>query len=193
MTEYLQRFQTVVQKHLKNSNFNLTLSAEWSSTQENHRVKIRTHMAEINSSYFSRLQWAQLYDLNQRPTSDQGFLSIAHCPLIGGYSFSSYQHGFDIEDIRRISDPILLRTSSPEERSKAPHMKMLWVAKESAFKGLGPYQPQVITDLSCHEWQETNDPDIWSFQIKSARPVTFQHNQGFVMGTPMLLFSCYFI
>ena len=121
-----------------------------------------------------------------------GFISISHCHLIGGYSFSTFQNGFDVEEVSRISDPIILRTTSEKERAAVPHIKMLWVAKEAAFKGLGKSQPSVITDLSCINWTPTEDPEIYSFQIASAKPIEFQRNQGFIMSSPLLLFGVYF-
>ncbi len=192
MTEYLERFQTYIQSQIQDPRFKITLNAAWSSSQADSRIKIRHHLADVDTSYFNRLQWAQLYDLNQRPTSDLGFLSISHCHLIGGYSFSTFQNGFDIEETNRISDPIIMRTSSEKERASAPYLKLLWVAKESAFKGMGKAQPPVITDLSCINWQGSDDPQIHSFQISTAKPTAFQRNQGFVMSTPFLLFSVYF-
>lgn len=192
MTEYLDRFQTFVRSQIQDPHFKITLNPAWSSSQAESRIKIRHHMADVDTSYFNRLQWAQLYDLNQRPASDMGFLSISHCHLMGGYSFSTFQNGFDIEEANRISDPIILRTSSDKERASAPHIKMLWVAKESAYKGMGDSQPAVITDLNCINWQASEDPAIYSFQITTAKPIAFQRNQGFVMNTPFLLFSVYF-
>lgn len=192
MQEYLNRFQTIIRNQIQDAQFKITLSADWSSSKTDSRTKIRHYMADEDTAYFSRLQWAQLYDLNQRPMSDIGFLSISHCHLLGGYTFSSFQQGFDIEEISRISDPIILRTSSEKERSNAPHIKMLWVAKEAAFKGLGEFQPPVVTDLNCVNWNETEDPEIYCFQIESRKPLNFQRNKGFVMSTPVLLFAVYF-
>jgi hypothetical protein len=192
MTEYLERFQTIVQSQIQDPRFKITVNATWSSNEADSRVKIRHHMADVDTSYFNRFQWAQLYDLNQRPVSDMGFLSISHCHLLGGYSFSTFQHGFDVEEISRISDPIILRTSSEKERTSAPQIKMLWVAKEAAFKGMRESQPAVITDLNCIQWEPTADPSIYSFQISTAKPITFQRNKGFVMNTPFLLFAVYF-
>lgn len=194
MTEYLERFQSVVQAQIKDPQFKLTFSADWSASKPDSRIKIRHHLADVDTSYFSRLQWAQLYDLNQRPTSDSGFISISHCHLIGGYCYSTFQSGFDVEELGRISDPIIHRTSSEQERVAAPHIKMLWVAKESAYKGLRDFQPAVITDLTCLNWKASSDPDVWTFQIASGgKPIRFQHNTGFVMSTPLLLFAVYFL
>lgn len=193
MTEDIERFQTFIRKQIQDPQFKITLNSAWSSSQADFRVKIRHHMADVDTSYFNRLQWAQLYDLNQRPSSDLGFISISHCHLVGGYSFSTFQNGFDIEETNRISDPIILRTSSDKERSEAPYIKLLWVAKEAAYKGMGESQPAVITDLSCNNWQTSEeDADIYSFQIHTGRPIAFQHNKGFVMKTSFLLISVYF-
>lgn len=192
MLDYLSRFQSVVQNHIQDSHFKITLNSAWSSSQAESRIKIRHHMADVDTSYFNRLQWAQLYDLNQRPTSDQGFLSISHCHLLGGYSFSSFQHGFDIEEISRISDPIIIRTTSEKERSTTPYLKLLWVAKESAYKGMGENQPNVITELTCSNWESTGDKDIYSFQISSTKPANHKRNLGFVMNASSVLLSVYF-
>lgn len=192
MQEYLDRFQAVIQKEIKDPEFKFSLSTDWSSEKPDHRVKIREHLADVDSAYFSKLQWAQLYDLNQRPEPIQGSVSISHCHLIGGYSYSSLGCGFDVEDVRRISDPVIMRTSSEEEISKSPHIKMLWVSKEAAFKALSETPKLLVTDLFCHSWIESEDPLIWLFQIRSKKEVPREYNKGFVMSTPLLLMSVYF-
>jgi hypothetical protein len=192
MTEYLNELTTVVQSQIPGADLKLCLSTEWAAEKPNYRVKIREHMADVNTQHFSRLQWAQLYDLNQRPRGLNCFVSISHCHSIGGYSISTFPHGFDIEDLNRISDPIIIRTSTDEERSRTPHIKLLWSAKEAAFKALSEAANLNITDLICQDWQSTANPNIWSYGIRTGKSVTLNRNLGFVMSTPLLLMAAYF-
>jgi phosphopantetheinyl transferase (holo-ACP synthase) len=196
MNSQIETFTSFIKEQLEDDDLHIFVKPEWSSENANHRIKIREHLAKVDSSYFTRQQLAELYDLNQRPRAAEGFVSISHCPRAGGYSFSKYKHGFDIEDIRRITDPIILRTSTEDEQKTVPHLKFLWVAKEAAFKALSDSVSQeqklVVTDLICKNWLQTTALDIWSFQIKSEKNFSFEQNIGFVFSSPELLFAIYF-
>lgn len=184
-------FVAFIRDQMGDENFDIKLNPEWNSQQKNYRENIRQHLATIDSSYFTRQQLAQLYDLQKRPEAAEGYISISHCQSIGGYSFSTFKHGFDTEELKRISDPILLRTSTDDERAKAPHIKFLWVAKEATYKALSE-SGNLITDLVCKNWVNTADLDIWSFQIQANKAIQSEHNIGYVFSSTDLLFSIYF-
>ena len=190
----LDSFIEFIRDQIEDETFSLKINSDWGSDKTNYRVLIRHHLAEVDSSYFSRLQNAQLYDLNQRPQAIDGFISIAHCKNAGGFAYCRHPLGFDIEEVSRISDPILTRTSTETERLHAPHMKFLWVAKEAAFKALSDSATEsiLITDLICKNWLQTTDLQIWSYQVHSEKKLNINQNIGYVFSTPTLLLAIYF-
>ena len=177
---------------MKDPQFDITLNPGWGSETENYRLKIREHLATVDSSLFTREQAIQLYDLNHRPQAKEGFVSISHCKSAGGFSYSKLRHGFDVEEIRRISDPVILRTSSDAERAKTPHLKFLWVAKEAAYKALSQSQDLLITDMVCTDWKQLSDFAVWTYKIRSPKVIQTQLNLGFVFSTPTLFLAIYF-
>ncbi len=187
---FIDPFVEFIKEQMDDPNFAIKIKTDWGSSHPEYRLKIRTFLAEVDSSYFTREQQAQLYDLNHRPTAQSGYISISHCLQAGGYSYSKSPLGFDIEEVKRISVPIITRTSSEDERSKSPHLKFLWVAKEAAFKALGE-SSLVITDISCKNWLQTTGLEIWSYQVRSDKDLRLDLNVGFVFSTPTLLLAVF--
>ena len=186
-----------IQNKIKDTDLRFILSKNFSSSQIKHRENIRNHLEEEFSSHFSREQLATLPDLNQIPIASSGFFSISHNQQIGGFSYSNLEHGFDVEVINRISNPIIQRTSSEPERASAPNVKFLWVAKESALKALpnrdrNSVSKFLITDLVCYDWQSYSNTDVCSFKIKSDKPIEQNLNLGFIFLSEDMLFSIYF-
>ncbi len=192
MNDVLASSVKLIQNEIKDPQFKISLNTQWSSEAANYRIKIREHLSTVESSLFTREQAIQLYDLNQRPAAFQGFISISHCKNIGGFSYSTLAHGFDVEEIKRIADPIIIRTSSEQERLEAPHIKLLWVAKEAAYKALSETDGLLITDLVCTGWKSISDVGIWSYKITSQKTVRTQLNRGYVFSTPTLFLAVYF-
>lgn len=182
---------------IKDPDFDIAQKSEWAAGHPNNRQKIRTDIAQQYTKHFSREQLALIHDLSLIPKAEIGFFSISHCPEVGGYSYSKFQHGFDIERIHRISDPILRRTASEKEYELAPKKYYLWSAKEAAFKALNRSSSSdqndlLITDLHCVNWKPQYGLDVWSFQIQTNKPVSLNLNRGFLFEEKGLLFSVFF-
>ena len=188
---FIDPFVEFIKDQIDDPTFAVKIKPEWGSEKPDYRMKIREFLANVDSSYFNREQLAQHYNLNQRPQAAEGFISISHCTQAGGYSFSQKACGFDLEDVMRISDPIIRRTSTDDERAKAPHLKFLWVAKEAAYKALSD-DGLLITDLLCKNWLQTTGLDIWSYQMRSEKKINTEQNIGYVFSTPTLLLAIYF-
>jgi phosphopantetheinyl transferase (holo-ACP synthase) len=188
-------FISFINEQIENCELQIVIKPEWSSEKENYRLNIRQHLATVDSSFFNRQQLAELFDLNKRPRPVVGSISISHSSIAGGFSYSTYSHGFDIESVKRITDPIIIRTSSEDERSKTPHLKFLWVAKEAAYKALADHMQSgslILTDLICKNWLQTSNMNIWSFQIGSEKKINTLQNIGYVFSTHNLLISIFF-
>lgn len=164
---------------------------QWSAAYSDHRISIRLFLAERFSFHFTREQQALLYDLNWRPQSRDGFVSIAHCQALGGFSFSARAHGFDMEELHRISVPILNRTASEAELALCPRREFLWCAKEAGFKALSE-QVTVITDLVCTDWQSHFENQIWSYRLISHKTLDLELNKGFIFLDQNILYALYF-
>ncbi len=182
-----------IRNQVQDFDLQLQLSKKFSSAELLYRESIRACLLEKYSAHFNRSQLAGLYDLNVLPEASKGVFSISHCKSIGGFSYSSFMHGFDVEQIARISNPVILRTSSEQERSLPPDIKFLWVAKEAAFKAHGRTQKDLImTDIECHSWRSHSDTGVHSFRITSEKTLESKMNQGFLFSEEDVLMAIYF-
>ncbi len=172
----------------------LILDASWASTNSDYRLKIRQCLSEKFSSVFSRAQLALLNDLNSIPAASEGCFSISHCRALGGFAYSKFKIGFDVEETKRISLDILQRTCSHEELANCPRIEFLWVAKEAAFKA--HHRPElsdlVITDLICTEWESHFENQVFCFRLKSQKTLDFSLNKGFIFSENDCLYAIYF-
>ena len=94
-----------------------------------------------------------------RPPQMAGMsISLSHCPLMGGFIFSTGADtslGLDIEQSDRVRWPAVARVSREEEVREAPHPSLLWCAKEAAVKSLPPGTLMGhITVSHWHPWKE---------------------------------------
>jgi hypothetical protein len=182
------------------ADFKMVLNPAWNSTVENYRVLIRQSLAEKFTTQFTREQLALLNDLNWVPECDNtGFFSISHSRSLGGFTFSRYKHGFDTEDLRRISKEILNRTCYETEIQQCPRLEFLWVAKEAGVKALSgvtgytrPDQPLVVTNLWASDWKSHFENKVFSFRLNSSKTLDFGHNKGFIFLEGEKLFCTYF-
>lgn len=169
------------------------LSEEFASTTLNYRENIRSELGSTHSFRFSRQQLANLNDLQTLPEASDGFFSISHCPLLGGFSFSNFKHGFDLESVDRISKPIILRTCTSDEVYEAPNPKYLWVAKESAVKAMSTRRNEfVVTDFQTENWKSHFETEVFSYRINSLKTLDFGINKGFVFSEKDILFGIFF-
>ncbi len=186
-----------IEKTVKDSDLKFVLSKNYSAKQPKFRQAIRTLLADEFTAHFSREQLANLSNLNIIPEASEGFFSITHNQQLGGFSYSKFAHGFDAENIVRISKPVIDRTSAEPERASVPNVKFLWVAKEAAFKALNVRSDNnnnslVVTDLICKEWKSHPDTAVCSFRIASEKALEQSLNLGFVFLEEDVLFAIYF-
>ena len=171
----------------------MILDTRWSSKNPKHRQNIRNILSTDFSAHFSREQLAKLNDLHWLPEASDGFISISHCHLLGGFVFSRFKVGFDIEETKRISPKLLNRVCSQIEIKECPQTEFLWVAKEAAFKALSEAQlGLVITDLVCFDWQSYFENQVFGFRLKSEKTLDFRLNKGFIFSEGNCLFGFYF-
>lgn len=172
--------------------FRLILDKNWGSANQNHRAEIRSCLANDFSNHFSRAQLARLNDLNWLPEASDGSFSISHCEQLGGFAFSKFKAGFDVEVITRVSARILKRTATDGEIAACPVPEFLWVAKEAGFKALSDSDPTlVISDLVCYEWHSHIENQVFSFRLKSQKTLDFGLNKGFIFSEGVCLFAIF--
>jgi hypothetical protein len=193
--------------------FRMILNRDWCSENPNHRHQIRKAIESHFTASFSREQLALLSDLNWRPQAQGGYFSISHCKVIGGFTFSQYKHGFDVEQLKRVSVDILKRTCSEKELQECPRAEFLWVAKEAGLKahsllqespGEAPllqatngfpgeaHSPLVVTDFIATEWNSHFENQVFSFRLKCKKTLDVTHNKGFLFLEGDELFCTYF-
>ena len=198
-----EKITSFIKDKVKDQSVSFVLQNKFASTQENYRNNIRRYIAAHYPTHFSTLQLALLTDLNTLPEckSNEGYFSISHNLQVGGFTFSKHPHGFDAEEIKRISIPIIERTSSEAERKSVPNITFLWVAKEAAYKALNRNlpaltKPLIMTDLICSEWQSHSESSVHSFRVMLEKPLaetlSLNLNLGFVFSDKDILFSIYF-
>lgn len=180
--------QTSVDQH-----FRLILNKKWGSENLEYRRLIRQFLSQNMSHHFSREQLVSLSDLNQRPKASDGTISISHCKSLGGFSFSKLTHGFDVEEMQRISQDILKRTCNEQELAEAPSPNYLWVAKEACFKAMSTSESNlVMNDFHCQEWQSHFENQIYSCRMNSKKALDFGLNKIFVFSEQDFLISFFF-
>lgn len=184
---------------LVDESLRIILNEEWSSLNTDNRLVIRHFLEKHFSANFTREQLALLNDLNWLPQAEQGYFSISHSKFMGGLSYSQYKHGFDVEEIRRISIDVLKRTCTPQEFEQTPRPEFLWVAKEAGLKALsGDYgylrseMPLLVSDLECYEWTSHFENRVFGFRLKSNKTLDLELNKGFIFYEAEQLFCIYF-
>lgn len=189
---------STIQKVIKDPQFTIFLQEEWGSKNLQSRLSIRQHLAKHHTRFFTRAQLANLSDLNLVPESEVGCFSISHTQSLGGFTYSEYLHGFDLEEAQRVSEPVIRRTSTAEEFAEAPNKKLLWSAKEAAYKAVArPIQPiekfnLIMTDFICTNWQSPYNTDVWTFKIQSSKKLNLVLNQGFAFEEKDMIFAIFF-
>lgn len=172
--------------------FRLILDKNWGSANQNHRARIRSCLAKDFSNHFSRAQLAQLNDLTWLPEASDGSVSISHCEQLGGFAFSQFKAGFDVEVINRVSARILKRTATEVEIADCPVPEFLWVAKEAGFKALSnSCTDLVISDLVCYDWHSHIENQVFSFRLMSEKTLDFGLNKGFIFSEGVCLFAIF--
>lgn len=176
--------------------FELNLKPEFSSKNKNHRQLIRQDIIQKYNQSLTADEILNIQNLDLIPKSEKIFFSISHHHEIGGYSASSFQHGFDIELKSRISDRIIKRVSTSEEISKSPELKFLWCAKEAAHKALNNSKFRsstlMLSDLKIENWTSQTKTKISSYRISSNKTLELNRNTGFVFQDSTQIFAIFF-
>ncbi len=138
----------------------VSLSENWSSEANEHRLAIRTAVAEALRSSNSKTSTQNekdldgLSDLSKIPRLLGHALSISHCPDLGGFVLVKNFEGtigFDAEISSRITVPVatrvlphaseaFLRERLQDDDTATPATSVatsIWTAKESAIKCFG--------------------------------------------------------
>jgi hypothetical protein len=156
----------------------LVVSDAWAATLEHHRILIRQDLAQtLQLQGETETQILQaLLDLTRTPKLSSTFISISHCPQLGGWAMSKSPVGLDLEVIERVQPKLVQRVLTPMEKEHLPDglsqdaWAGVWVAKEASWKAIhnrasrddGP-KPKTISELSVI-WGE-----LWgagSFQVR---------------------------
>ena len=108
----------------------LHVSTAWASNFSNHRDLIQEQIQKTSTPY----------------------VSISHCPLLGGVLFSDQSCGLDVEVLDRMQEKIVSRVSTEEEMKQIKRLQLplgyLWTAKEASWKATRNIcQPKVISSM----------------------------------------------
>lgn len=117
----------------------LYLDSKWASTYSQHRLKIRRQV-------YKKTKDKTVLDLDSVPCLKIGFVSISHCPVMGGFIFSKQRLGFDLEQYQRLSTSLIDQISFSEEQIlcrdsfKNSLKNSIWTIKESVYKLYGVHE-----------------------------------------------------
>lgn len=110
-------------------NGDIHLDLKSASTYSDHRLKLR-------KALYRKTKIKNVLNLNHFPNIDPKYVSLSHCPVMGGFVISQQPVGLDLEQYQRLSSSVLKRISKDEEQKlfTENQMKALWTVKESVYK-----------------------------------------------------------
>lgn len=126
----------------ENQDPTLTLKVErkWSSIYTDNRLLLRKDL-------FKRFQHPSLLNLEEVPKNLDQNVSISHCPVYGGYVISDRPVGFDLEQLKRVSLPLVKRICDEKElellEDHQENRAIFWSTKESAYKAMRKTEGQI--------------------------------------------------
>lgn len=130
-TTTIMAFFEIVKAILEFNNLNAEFfcDTKWASTYSEHRLNLRRHV-------YKKTKNKSVLNLNERPKLPDQFISISHCPKMGGFVISKEKVGLDLEQHQRLSLNSIRRvaTESEIERFDDHHYPLIWTIKESVFK-----------------------------------------------------------
>ncbi len=134
MTPNLIKHFEYISKQVPGLEFHLNV--KWASTYTDHRLNIRRHLYKKTKNKIVLDLKHIPKALNIKNESDQVYVCISHCPVLGGFLLSEKPIGFDLEQKQRLSPGLLQRISDAKERQILPHQiqPALWTIKESVYK-----------------------------------------------------------
>lgn len=163
--------------------FHVDLREDWGSQNPDHRILIRKGILEyLKLSHPDELT-DSVWDLNAPPVFKHLFVSISHAEGIGGFIVCSKSVGLDIEKTDRLTEPLVARISSADERKMCPDYRLLWTAKEAVFKcspqfytismvnidqwALSEHATPAFTSLTARGWAFQDDSHTYAVAIKN--------------------------
>ncbi len=139
----------------------LYLDERFSSHRPDHRLELRKELHRACGD-------EKVLNLSERPKPEGVFVSVAHCPSIGGFAISKSALGFDIEETDRVDWKIVRRVSNPCDED-GPWAAAHWTAKEAVYKGLGGDQPNIISEIAVLEWKKIFSDYVYNFRSGSGK------------------------
>ena len=132
-------------------------------------------------------EWQSLTIPGGCPVHSLASISIAHCPVMGGFVFSLDKNlsiGLDIELVNRVSHKVVRRIADEKEQKQAPDRVFLWTAKEASFKCL-TWDKGVILPSHCRifDWVKFNKAWLFSFSFSRKLNMRNKENKGSSLGS----------
>ena len=105
-------------------------------------------------------------DLKRRPETPSLHISLSHGGLAAciGWTRKPAKIGVDVETRDRLSEAVIERVSSAEERQGAPDTTLLWSAKEAVFK-VHSDAVKVIGAVEIIDWRDL-ETGVWAFRAR---------------------------
>ena len=154
----VEKFKTINLEVLPISKIEILLSKHLNSKSLNYRSRIRqvllNHLSKKKPSLLNDIS---LLNLDHPPICPEYTISISHNRSASGFALgpSSVNVGFDLEEIARISEPLIKRISSKEEIAQTPHPKSLFSAKEATWKACSSaHLIPTISNIQTSNWKE---------------------------------------
>lgn len=142
---------------------------EITSEQEDHRLSLRKLLLDEISKQ-TKVNIEQILNLEQLPKVRDFTISLSHSKAGSSFCFAKSKNpiGIDIESIDRIGPKLIKRIASQEEITQCPQPKMLFGAKEAAWKALNkPLQIATIPQVVTHQWKNISK-DWYQFNVQTS-------------------------
>ncbi len=124
-----------------------------------------------------------IWNLDTPPILKRLFVSISHTEGMGGFIVCSKSAGLDTEKTERLSEALVTRISTPDERKACPDYRLLWTAKEAIFKcspqfytisfvnvdqwAQSEHETPVFTSITARGWAFHDETHTYAVAIKN--------------------------
>ncbi|MCO5113615.1 MAG: 4'-phosphopantetheinyl transferase superfamily protein [Bdellovibrionaceae bacterium] len=147
----------------------LKIERKWSSIYTDNRLLLRKDL-------YKRFQHPALLNLDEVPKNLGQNVSISHCPVYGGYVVSDRPIGFDLEQWKRVSHPLVKRTCDETElallEDYIEDRAIFWSTKESAYKALRKTEGQ-ITEIKLKTIEKITSLEISNQEVHLSEGVFY--------------------
>ena len=144
----------------------LHVDSRFSSLLADARPQIRQDIVANYSSLLSSSEKRVILNLEALPFAQNLFFSISHNKSVGGYATCDQIIGFDLEEISRLSIDTISRVCTSSEMAACPDFRLLWSAKEAAFKT--SKQLLVMADIEITSWMQVDDISYFEATCRKA-------------------------